>query len=81
MPPEMLARIWLLPIDGNCEGDTEPEISVKFGCVALGTPDVDIVLIHFDVTAARLWTHPIVDADGFGHCVAANVPLMSVNAG
>ena len=81
MPPELLASMVLLPIDGSCESVALPAISVKLGWVALGTPDAEIWLIHFDVTAAKLSTHPVVEADGLGHCADAKVPLMSVNAG
>ena len=56
-------------------------MSLKLGCVALGTPDVEIVLIHFDVTAAKDCTPPSVDAVGFGSCAAATEPEISVNAG
>ena len=48
-PPVMLARTVLLLTTGNCDGTIVPEISVKAGCVAPGTPEVEIVLIHFEV--------------------------------
>jgi hypothetical protein len=46
VPPLLLPRTVLLPIVGNCPNVDVPEISPKLGCVELGTPPVDIALIH-----------------------------------
>lgn len=56
-------------------------MSVNAGCVAEGTPEVEIVLIHLDVVDARDCTPPNVEAVGFGNCVAAIVPEISLKAG
>jgi hypothetical protein len=53
-----------------------PEISVKAGCVADGTPLVEMVLIHFDPAAARDSIPPNVVAVGLGNRAAPSVPLM-----
>jgi predicted subunit of tRNA(5-methylaminomethyl-2-thiouridylate) methyltransferase len=50
------------------------------GCVADGTPDVEIALIHWCAVAASDSTPPSVDALGFGSRAAASVPLAMFDA-
>jgi len=76
-----LAALVNATVAGNCPLVAVPEISLKAGCVALGTPEVEIVLIHLLVTAAKLSIPPRVEADGFGNWAPVAVPLMSVKAG
>ena len=52
-PPLMFDMIVLFEAIGNCEREIPPAISVNDGCAAVGTPEVEIWLIHFDATAAR----------------------------
>jgi hypothetical protein len=57
-------------------------ISVKLrsdsaGWVAVGTPLVEIVLIHLLVTAARLWIPPRVEDDGLGRSAPTIVRILS----
>ena len=58
-----------------------PDKSLHAGCVALGTPEVDIVLIHLWETDARLSMPPSVVAVGFGSWAAATEPDRLENAG
>jgi hypothetical protein len=51
-----------------------PLISEAAGCVLDGTPDVEIVLIHWCVVAASDSTPPSVEALGFGSRAAGSVP-------
>src|ERR1051325_430591 len=60
-------------------------MSESEGCVAVGTPLVEIVLIHLLVTAAMDWMPPSVEDEGFGKNapvsavhVGATIPLMAV---
>ena len=46
VPPELFARMELFEIDGSWDNVALPIKSVKFGWVELGTPAVDMVLIH-----------------------------------
>ena len=54
--------------------------SPQAGCVAPGTPEVEIVLIHRCETAASDSTPPRDDAPGFGNCAADALPLKLLNA-
>ena len=81
LPPEIFDIRALLAMVGSCASVALPLMSVNAGCVALGTPEVEMVLIHFEVTATKLSIPPNVEADGFGNCAPVATPEMSVNAG
>lgn len=46
VPPELFASTVLSEIEGSCARVALPETSENAGCVADGTPDVEIELIH-----------------------------------
>jgi hypothetical protein len=81
VPPEIFESRDPLPMLGSWASVALPPMSENIGCVALGTPDVEMVLIHFEATAARLSTPPNVEDDGFGNCAPVATPEMSVKAG
>ena len=69
----------LVVVPGNCPVaavayDVRPEISDAAGCVAEGTPDVEMVLIHLLATVASDCTPPSVEEVGFGSLAAPSVP-------
>jgi hypothetical protein len=57
------------------------ERSAHAGCVADGTPAVDIALIHWWLVAAKDSTPPSVDAVGVGRFAAGSVPVTPVASG
>src|SRR6266567_9523057 len=68
-PPKVVALGF-----GNCEAATVPVMSAKAGCDPVGTPEVEIELIHWCEIAANDCTPPSVDELGFGSCEPLSVP-------
>jgi hypothetical protein len=56
------------------------ERSPQAGCVAAGTPAVEIALIHLWDAEARDSMPPRVEAVGVGSCAAGSVPAVMLEA-